>query len=296
MHPSPSHSHLRSPSLSSSSLGSGWSRAFGPWPHPQGCCRRAAFGGLTSPWPAPPFLISGHPKVPCKRRNCMLSVGKSRVVIPLRRLFQQTASLIATPSTPPASLSQPVSYDTPYLRVSRRCYHEASSSLHATSPDRPVCPPNHAHCLGGPRTLDKFHSCRAGWHTPTMHRWWAPAVLQEHSMVRVALGIISITSATITTWGSAPIQLVLKDRGKTSFKHIRIKIAVHLLIFFTQDLLCRKFLIPAMGLDQCLRPHRISHHDTIPTSQYPQVYLIRTLFMIPESHKLLRIGQVVACR
>ena len=160
----------------------------------------------------------------------MLSVGKSRVVIPLRRLFQQTALLIATPSTPPASLSQPVSYDTPYLRVSRRCYHEASSSLHATSPDRPVCPPNHAHCLGGPRTLDKFHSCRAGWHTRTMHRWWAPAVLQEHSMVRVALGIISITSATITTWGSVPIQLVLKDRGKTSFKHICIKIAVHLLI------------------------------------------------------------------
>jgi hypothetical protein len=156
-------------------------------------------------WWAHIALASPTLQVPCKRRNCMLSVGKSRVVIPLRRLFQQTASLIATPSTLPASLSQPLSYDTTYLRVSRRCYHEASSSLRATSPDRRVCPPNHAHCLGGPRILNKFHSCRAGWHTPTMHRWWAPAVLQEHSMVCVALGIISITSATIITWGSAPI-------------------------------------------------------------------------------------------
>ena len=60
------HPRTRTCAHPSSSLGSGWSRAFGPWPHPQGCCRRAASGGLTSPWPAPPFMISGHPRFPAR--------------------------------------------------------------------------------------------------------------------------------------------------------------------------------------------------------------------------------------
>lgn len=50
------------------------------------------------------------------------------------------------------------------------------------------------------------------------------------------------------------------------------------------------FLILSMDLDQCLRPHRTSLHDTTTTShRYPQPCLLQAPAMMPEPRKLLRI-------